>query len=319
MINIAIIGLGNIAPRVANGIKYVEGASLYCVASRDKNKAIKFKEEHNVQVAYDNYDDVYKDKNVDLVYLCTPNHLHFDQIMACLYNDKHVICEKPMVADIEEVEELFKYAKSKNLFLMEAEKTVFTDLHKEIKRVIENGEIGEIIFIRADYTYNISNFNFPKDHWAFNKKYGGCLKDVGVYPICFANSIANSKIKTVIGNKYVNNDYQCDFGGIGIIEYENGIKATVECSWFYNSIDRGYAVIFGTKGKIHVPMYWKSNKFKIILDNNEVNEVEVYQESDFKGEIQESVDRINNNEIESPYMDKEKTIEIMKVIKEISL
>ena len=55
------------------------------------------------------------------------------------------------------------------------------------------------------------------------------------------------------------------------------------------------------------------------LDNNEVNEVEVYQESDFKGEIQESVDRINNNEIESPYMDKEKTIEIMKVIKEISL
>jgi predicted dehydrogenase len=317
MINIAVIGLGNISKRVIEGIKFVKDAKLYCVASRDINKALNFKEKYDAEVAYGSHDDVYKDKNIDLVYLCTPNHLHYDQIMSCLNNGKHVICEKPMVSSIKEINELFDYAKRKNLFLMEAEKTVFTNLHKELKKVLENGEIGEIISIRADYSYNVSYFNFPKNHWVFDEKYGGCLKDVGVYPICFSNSIADSKVKNVIGKKYINNEYKCDFGGIGIIEYENGIKAVIECCWFYDSVDRGYAVIFGTKGKIHVPNYWKGNKFKIILDNKEIKEIEVKQNSDFEGEIQEAVDMIKNNKIESPIMSREKTIEIMKVIEEI--
>lgn len=318
MINIAVIGLGNISKRVIEGIKYVKDAKLYCVASRNKDKALKFKEIYQAEIAYDNYDDVYHDDNVDLVYLCTPNHLHYSQIMLCLDNGKHVICEKPMVSSVKEINELFDYAKEKNLFLMEAEKTVFTNMHKELKKVIEENAIGEIISITAEYSYNFSYLNFPKDHWAYDEKYGGCLRDVGVYPICFSNSIANSKIKNIIGSKYTSAKYKCDFGGIGIIEYENGIKASIESCWFYDSFDRGFAIIYGTKGKIYVPTYWKGNKFKIILDNNDIKEIEVKQNSDFEGEIQEAVNMIKNNKIESPAMNREKTIEIMKVIEKIS-
>ncbi len=317
MINIAVIGLGNISKRVIKGIKYVENAKLYCVASRSKDKALEFKKKYNAEVSYNSYDDVYHDEKVDLVYICTANHLHYDQIMACLDNGKHVICEKPMVSSVDQINELFDYAKEKNLFLMEAEKTVFTNLHKELKKVIKEKVIGEIISITAEYSYNISYFNFPEDHWVFDEKYGGCLKDVGVYPICFCNSIADSKIKKVIGIKYTDKEYECDFGGKGIIEYENGIKASIESCWFYDSIDRGYAIIYGTKGKIHIPTYWKGNKFKIIFDNNEIKEIEVKQNSDFEGEIQEAVDMIKSNRIESPAMNREKTIEIMKVIENL--
>ncbi|MGI6509441.1 MAG: Gfo/Idh/MocA family protein [Erysipelotrichaceae bacterium] len=317
MINIAVIGLGNISKRVIEGVKFVKDANLYCVASRNKEKAIEFKEKYDAEVAYNNYEDVYKDKNVDLVYICTANHLHYHQIMSCLENGKHVICEKPMVSSIKEINELFDLAKEKNLFLMEAEKTVFTDMHKELKKVIKKGIVGEVISITADYSYNISYLNFPKDHWAFDEKHGGCLRDVGVYPICFCNSIADSKIKNITGVKYVSAEYKCDFGGKGIIEYENGIKASIESCWFYDSFDRGYAVIFGTKGKIYVPNYWKGNKFRIVFDNNETKEIEVSQNSDFEGEIQEAVDMIKSGRIESPAMNREKTIEIMKVIEKL--
>ncbi|MGI6608718.1 MAG: Gfo/Idh/MocA family protein [Erysipelotrichaceae bacterium] len=318
MINIAVIGLGNISKRVIEGIKYVKGARLYCVASRNKEKAREFKELYNSEIAYDCYDDVYKDKNVNMVYLCTPNHLHYSQIMSCLSSGKHVLCEKPMVSSVKEINELFDYAKQKNLFLMEAEKTVFTAMHKELKKTIKEGIIGEVISVSAVYAYNISYFNFPENHWAFDEKYGGCLRDVGVYPICFSNSIANSKVKNVIGSKYINKEYKCDFGGKGIIEYENGVKASIECCWYYDSIDRGYAIIYGTKGKIFVPAYWKGNKFKIIFDNKKITEIEVKQNSDFEGEIQEAVNMIKNNKIESPLMNREKTIEIMKVIEKLS-
>lgn len=318
MINIAVIGLGNISKRVIEGIKFVKDANLYCVASRNKEKALEFKKKYDAEIAYDNYEDVYKDKNVDLVYICTANHLHYYQIMSCLENGKHVICEKPMVSSIKEINELFDYAKEKNLFLMEAEKTVFTNMHKELKKVIEEKIIGEVISITAEYSYNIDYLNFPKDHWAFDEIYGGCLKDVGVYPICFANSIADSKIKKIRGIKYTNPEYKCDFGGKCIIEYENGIKATIETCWFYDSFDRGYAVIYGSKGKILVPIFWKGNKFKIMLDNQDVKEVEVKQNSDFEGEIQEAVNCIKNNKIESSEMNREKTIEIMRVIEKVS-
>lgn len=318
MINIAIVGLGNIAPRVAQGVSFTKDACLYAVASTSKEKALDFKEKYNAQVAYDNYEDVYKDTNIDLVYLCTPNHLHYDQIISCFNYNKHVICEKPMVATTQEVKELFEIARSKNLFLMEAQKTVFTNLHSEIQKIINNNEIGEVISIRADYCYNLEYQSFKEDHWVFNEKSGGCLKDVGVYPICFANSISNSSVKSVTGKKFTNNNYKCDFGGVGIIEYQNGIKATIECSWFYDSIDRGYAIIFGTKGKIEVPTYWKGNKCKVIYDDGNIKEVSVYQDSDFTNEIQEAINCIVNNQIQSKKMNEEKIIEIMKVIKVIS-
>ena len=123
MINFGIIGIGNIAHRVAKGILCSKKANLYAVASRNKDNAEQFQKQYGAEKAYGSYKELLEDAAVDAVYICTPNSLHYEQIQLCLSCGKHVVCEKPMVANSEQVKELFAQARKVGCFLMEAEKT----------------------------------------------------------------------------------------------------------------------------------------------------------------------------------------------------
>ena len=149
MKNVAILGLGNIANRVAKGVICSDKANLYAVASRNIDNAKSFADKYDSYTYYGSYEEMLKDPNVDLVYICTPNAFHYEQIKLCLSHKKHVICEKPMVKDEIQVRELFAMAREQGCFLMEAEKTMFTPLNKKIKAMIEDGAIGKLHTIRA--------------------------------------------------------------------------------------------------------------------------------------------------------------------------
>lgn len=315
MINIAVLGLGYIAGRVCEGINYANNAKLYSVVSRDNNKGDTFKEKYQAVCSYDDYDAMLCDPLVDLVFICTPNHLHVEQIMNCFRHHKHVICEKPMVASIQEIEYLFEQAKKYNCFLMEAEKTAFTDLNVELLKMVEDGEIGKLESIVADYSYDVFASNYPKDHWAYNDIYGGSSYDVGVYPICFANYFAQAKIKDVKANNKYYPGFKCDFHMQSIIAYENDVKAIVHSSWLYTSKNRGTAFLYGTKGFIEVPAYWKLNKAILFKDGKETP-ILIPQNSDFQGEVEHASLCIEKGLLESPIMGKAATLEIMKVLEE---
>ena len=101
MIHVGIMGLGQIAHRVAKGICYAENAELYAVGSRSLEKAREFQRLYGAQKIYDSYERLLQDPQVEMVYICTPNHLHFEHIQNALRHGKHVLCEKPLVANAE--------------------------------------------------------------------------------------------------------------------------------------------------------------------------------------------------------------------------
>ncbi|MBR5317898.1 MAG: Gfo/Idh/MocA family oxidoreductase, partial [Lachnospiraceae bacterium] len=96
MKNVGIIGLGNIANRVAKGVLCSKNACLYAVASRSVDNAKSFANKYGALNYYGSYEEMLNDPKVDLVYICTPNTLHYEQIKLCFAYGKHVICEKPM-------------------------------------------------------------------------------------------------------------------------------------------------------------------------------------------------------------------------------
>lgn len=305
--NIGVFGLGNIAARVIEGIKEANDAKLYCVVSRNTEKAKKYHENYGSIVYYDSYEVALKDNNLDLVYISVINKYHFDLIKLCLEYGKHVICEKPMVLKTEEVDELYRLAGSKHLFLMEAHKTLFIPIHKKIKELISDGVIGEVKSIKADYCVKTS---YSVDHWINDKEFGGCLNDIGVYPICFSNSIAQSKIKNIMG---VNHSHGTNTGTTMIIEYDNSIVANIECSWNYNNYNKGKAIICGTLGKIEVLNYWKNNKFSLYKDG-QIIYYKFEQNSEFKFEIDEAVSCIKKGLYFSINHNPENVKEIIKVL-----
>ena len=315
MKNVGILGPGNIANRVAKGVICSPKANLYAVASRNIDKAKSFADKYGAEIYYGSYEEMLNDPNVDLVYICTPNTFHYEQIKLCLVHGKHVICEKPMVKDEAQVRELFAMAREKNCFLMEAEKTMFTPLNKKVKKMIAEGAIGKLHTIRAQYCSDGLD-GLPEDHWVLGEEFGGCTYDIGVYPICVSHFYADAKIKEFQAEAVKHPEYKCDFGMDADIFYENGIYANVRANWFYQAENKGKAVLVGEKGYLEIPAYWKGTQ-AYLHKAGQVTEIVVDMESDFEGEITHAIECIENGLLESTILGEEMSVEIIRVVEAV--
>lgn len=313
MINAGIIGLGKISHRVAKGMLCAKNVELYAVASRNIDSAKAFQEEYHATKAYGSYEELLRDEKLQMVYICTPNHLHYEHIMKSLSYGKHVLCEKPLVATDDEIKECFAYAKEQHCFLMEAEKTLFTPLNTKIKLLLEDGAIGNIQYIEGSYGYELKESDVPKDFWGYRKENGGSAFDVGVYPICYANYFANAPLQTIQVMK-TDTKQGYDVFMQALLEYDNGVKASVRSAWNMNMDNKGY--IYGDEGYIVTGNFWKSKEATLVVEGSETN-ITVEMESDFCGEIEHAALCIESGFLQSPVMGEKQSLEIMKVLKQI--
>ncbi|KAI9147213.1 NADP:D-xylose dehydrogenase [Paramyrothecium foliicola] len=164
--------------------------SVVAVASRSIGNARAFADKldssSNIR-AYGSYIDLVNDKDVDVVYIGTPNSHHFQNAMLALHAGKHVLCEKPLTVTVEQAHCLAESARQKGLFLMEAVWTRFQPLNKKVCELIAAGEIGTVSRVTADVSFNNtvdggSELEFPDSHRKVNLDLaGGAMLNFGVY------------------------------------------------------------------------------------------------------------------------------------------
>ncbi|CAK9781188.1 NAD(P)-binding protein [Cutaneotrichosporon oleaginosum] len=137
--------------------------------------------------AYGSYDEVFADANVDAVYIGTPHTFHHANAKAALLAGKHVLCEKPFTFDLEELDELIKIAKEKNLFLMEAVWTRFHPIAYALQDLLKSGRLGKIKRMSADFSMNFEPDTRPDSNRMVDPEQGGgSLLDQGPYPSVWA-------------------------------------------------------------------------------------------------------------------------------------
>ena len=181
-----IIGLGSIANKFATDLASVEDSQLVAVASRSQQKADKFAFNYNSKKAYDSYEKLVKDSQVDAVYIATPHRFHKEHTLLCLRHKKAVLCEKPFAMNLQDVTEMVEVAKEHNVLLMEALWTFFLPHFNYVIDVVKSERFGKLKSLEADF-----GFFHPYDieHRLFNKQLGGgSLLDIGIYPIFVALS-----------------------------------------------------------------------------------------------------------------------------------
>ena len=181
-----IIGLGSIANKFATDLASVEDSQLVAVASRSQQKAAKFAFKYNSKKAYDSYEKLVKDSQVDAVYIATPHRFHKEHTLLCLRHKKAVLCEKPFAMNLQDVTEMVEVAKEHNVLLMEALWTFFLPHFNYVIDVVKSQKFGKLKSLEADF-----GFFHPYDieHRLFNKQLGGgSLLDIGIYPIFVALS-----------------------------------------------------------------------------------------------------------------------------------
>ena len=160
---LGIAGAGMIVRGLFSFIHEIEGIELEAIASTEKSieKVKQMAKENHVKKAYLNFDELLNDEDIDVMYIATPNHLHYQMCKQALERGKHVICEKPFTSRIEELEELSQLSKEKHLFLFEAISTQYLPNVLKIKEKLN--ELGNIKIVTANYSQYSSRYNAFKE------------------------------------------------------------------------------------------------------------------------------------------------------------
>ena len=108
----ATLGCGVIANQLAQALSQ-QGRTLYAVANRTYEKAVAFAQKYNIEKVYSVIEDVFTDENVDIIYISTPHNTHISYIIQALKNGKHVLCEKSITLNAQELQQAVHLAKQK--------------------------------------------------------------------------------------------------------------------------------------------------------------------------------------------------------------
>ena len=248
-IRLGTIGSGIIVHHILDAVIRTEGIELEAVYSRTREKAQALAEQYGGKKIYTDMDAFLADPEVDMVYIATPNLLHYPQAKKALLAGKHVLLEKPFTTKAEHARELVALAREKGLYLIDAVPTAYLPNLKLLKQQLP--KVGRIRLVMSNYSQYSSRYDqvlageVPN---MFNPDYaGGCLMDINFYNI-YLNVALFGKPKAQI---YHPNIYPklVDTSGVMLLQYEDFVSSNVGAkdTWGIN-----FFQIEGEKGYIYV-------------------------------------------------------------------
>lgn len=217
---LGIAGAGMIVRDLFNFIHDVDGVELEAIAStpRSFEKVTHMAHEQGIKKAYHDYDELLEDEGIEVMYIASPNHLHYEMCKKALLQNKHVICEKPFTSNYKELEELVQIAREKNLILIEAVSTQYLPNVLKIKEILP--QLGNIKIVSANYSQYSSRYDAFKEGNilpAFDyTKSGGVLMDLNIYNINLMVALFGKPLK--VGYQ-ANIEKGIDTSGILTLDY----------------------------------------------------------------------------------------------------
>lgn len=307
-----IVGCGNIANKFANDLALVEDAELYAVASRSLEKATTFGQKYNAKQRYGNYGDLFSDKDVDIVYIATPHNSHCGLSIRAMESGKHVLCEKPLAINQKEAKKMIALSKANKLFFMEGLWTRFNPTFVEVKKRIENGEIGTLNYIKADFSFKSEH---ALDSRVFNLDLaGGALLDIGIYPAFLANTLLG-KPKEIAAKSIFHEVTNCDVQTSMLFHYKNA-QAILYSGFMSKS--KMIACISGTEGEIYIHDQWHVAQGYTLVKNGMEEKFELPTIGiGFTHEIEECQRCIENNQIESELWSHQHSLDLIAILDEV--
>ena len=265
-LNWAVLGVGVIANEMAQALNK-QGKKLYAVANRTHDKAVAFAEKYSVGKVYDTINEIFTDKNVDVIYLTTPHNTHFQFMKRALENGKHLLVEKSITLNSRELDEIISLAAEKNLILAEAMTIWHMPLYKNLWQRIERGDFGKVQIITLNFG-SFKEYNMRNRFFNMNLA-GGALLDIGVYALSIVRSFM-AETPTEILSQWQPSPTGSDEMATILLKNSCGQLATVALSMHSKQPKR--AVISCERGYVEIMEYPRADK--AIFVDAETGEVE---------------------------------------------
>jgi predicted dehydrogenase len=179
-----IVGTANIArAQFLPGLREAGGGRAALVASRDRATAEAYASAHGIDQGIEGYAALVESPRIDAVYVALPNALHAEPTIRALQAGKAVLCEKPLSVGAARTKEVLDVAATAAAPLWEAFVFPFHAQHQRLRRLLDDGAIGQPAEIYSAFHFLLSN---PANIRMDAALGGGALADVGCYPIRLA-------------------------------------------------------------------------------------------------------------------------------------
>lgn len=272
-IRIGVISTAKIAvQKVIPAMQQAELVEVAGIASRNLERAQSTADELSIPKAYGSYEELLEDSDIDTIYIPLPNHLHVPWSIKSLEAGKHVLCEKPIGMDAEEVRTLLSVSKSyPNQKISEAFMYRQHPRWKRTAELVHSGKIGELKAIHSFFSYYNDD---PENYRNSADMGGGGLMDIGCYSISLSRLLFDSEPLSVHGELEYDPNFNTDRLASGLLRFDSGTSVfTCATQCFKDQ----YVKVFGTKGKIEMdwpfnPDFTKTQRLQVVIDDEETIE-----------------------------------------------
>lgn len=292
--NWGFMGFGGIAPKFLKSLHAIPDQKIVAVATKSGKENAAYK--CPGAVLYDDYLSLVTDAKVEIVYISTTHNFHLDQVIMCLENGKHVICEKPMSLTKEDALRIANFPRK--TFLMEGMWTRFLPAYDKMKRLIDEKLIGEIQWMTANFAFDSPGTSEGR-HKNPNLG-GGAMYDIGIYPLALAldlvGNVKPDKYKAIATWSERHIDMTMTFD----MFFAGGFIAQCLCS--FDREGSNDAIIMGSKGSLVMKDFWRCQKIEHISKEETYTYYLPFTETGFFHEIQEALECIQKGLLESPKM-----------------
>ena len=186
----AVLGTGVIANEMAVALKKI-GRNIYAVGNRTYSKAVDFAKKYGIEKVYDDYNDMFTDSDVDVIYITTPHNTHIEFMKKAIRNGKHILVEKSITLNSRELNEAMELAALHNVVIGEAMTIYHMPVYKKLKEILASGRLGKVNLITMNFgsykEYNMNNRFFNRN------LAGGAMLDIGVYALSFIRYFMTEK------------------------------------------------------------------------------------------------------------------------------
>lgn len=299
MLKFAVIGCGNLAMKYSIPAIINSGSSsiVVCIDPNRRGQREAVKEKFDLPLVT-NLNEAIQNYDFDAVYIAAPTGVHKKIVLSAAKYKKHILCEKSLGSNIQEVKEMVEVCKNNNVALFEGFMYQFHTQHKFVRNLIDKEEIGIPFHFQGTFGFppiNESDFRYNKDLG------GGVVLDAGSYTVHAARHFFNAEPLTC--NAVLENEgKEVEIRGTALLNF--GESRTASLIFGFNNMYQSKYVIWGTKGTITLERaYALPPDFKptCILEKQGFKEAYTLEECDhFIEEIKYFCDKygfLNNREI----------------------
>ncbi len=256
-INIGVIGLGSIAQiaHIPNWIK-VDGAKIKALCDNDIGKAQGIANKYGIEYVFSDYKELLNRKDIDAIDICVPNYAHYPIIIDAIKAKKHIIVEKPIAFNYEEIKHCYEEAEKSNLILMVGMNNRFRYDSIYLKDIVQKKELGEVIRISAGWYVRNNKEDFTDWRLRKNLAGGGAwmelgehLFDVIMWILNYPKVLSVSSVFTF--NSYISNEVESSCSTL--IRIENDVPLVIQVDWNYP----------GMEGRIFLNMVFENGIIRI--------------------------------------------------------